>query len=69
MMRLHAGAPHRYYLCQVCGAIREDIYQEGTIVATRWHDEPNGQIPSTVRREALAVLRLPRGEQLPLWDD
>lgn len=69
MMRLHAGTPNRYYLCRVCGAIREDVYRKGAIVTTHWYDEPNGQIPQTVKREAIAVLSMPRGEQLPLWED
>ena len=27
MIRLHVAHAHRFYLCQRCGAVREDIYQ------------------------------------------
>lgn len=53
MMRLHGGSPHRYYLCRRCGAVREDVYSAGAIVEHRWHDSPNGQLPASVRQEAL----------------
>ncbi len=68
MVRLHAGAPHRYYLCRACGAVREDIYHDGAIIEHRWHDAPDGALPSAVREEALEILYAPRGEQLKLWD-
>ena len=68
MVRLHAGGPHRYYLCRACGAVREDVYREGSIVEHRWHDEPDGALPAAVGEEALAVLRAPRGEQMPLFE-
>lgn len=67
MVRLHAGGPNRYYLCRECGAVREDIYREGGIVAHRWHDAPDGTLPWAVRMEAKAILEMPRGEQLELW--
>jgi len=67
MMRLHGGAPNRYYLCRRCGALREDVYRDGAIVEHRWHDGPNGRLPAGVREEALQVLAMPRGEQLTLW--
>lgn len=68
MIRLHAGAPQRYYLCRACGAVREDVYREGVIVAHRWHDAPDGTLPAAVREEALAVLGATRGEQLRLFE-
>jgi hypothetical protein len=68
MIRLHAGAPHRYYLCRVCGAVREDVYRDGVIVVHRWHDAPDGTLPAAVREEALEVLAAPRVEQLALFD-
>jgi hypothetical protein len=68
MMRLHGGGPHRYYLCRQCGAVREDVYQDGAIVEHRWHDAPDGTLPYPVRSEALAVLQVPHGEQLTLWE-
>jgi hypothetical protein len=68
MVRLHAGGPYRYYLCRACGAVREDVYQDGVIVAHRWHDAPDGTLPAAVREEALRVLGAPRAEQLALFD-
>jgi hypothetical protein len=68
MLRLHAGGPHRYYLCRACGAVREDLYHDGAIVAHRWHDSPDGTLPAAVREEASEVLAAPRGEQLGLFD-
>jgi hypothetical protein len=68
MVRLHGGAPCRYYLCRACSAVREDVYREGAIVAHRWHDAPDGALPAAVREEALQVLAAPRGEQLGLFE-
>lgn len=67
MMRLHGGAPHRYYLCRRCGAVREDVYRNGAIVEHRWHDGPNGALPAGVLAEARRVLATRRVEQLSLW--
>jgi len=67
MMRLHGGAPNRYYLCRECGAVREDVYRDGAIVEHRWHDEPDGRLPAGVRQEALRVLGMPHAEQLGFW--
>jgi hypothetical protein len=67
MTRLHAGGPHRYYLCRACGALREDVYRDGAIVARRWHDAPDGTLPPAVREEALEVLAAPHGDQLSLF--
>jgi hypothetical protein len=69
MMRLHGGAPSRYYLCRRCSAIREDVYREGAIVEHRWYDGPNGRLPAGVLQEAVEILALPGGEQLGLWAD
>jgi hypothetical protein len=69
MIRLHGGAPNRYYLCPECGAVREDVYRGGSIVEHCWHDVPDGTLPKSVREEALQVLAAPRGEQLGLWED
>jgi hypothetical protein len=69
MMRLHAGGPNRYYLCRCCAAVREDVYHQGAITAHRWHDGPDRDLPVEVRREAIAVLGAPQGEQLALWPD
>jgi hypothetical protein len=69
MLRLHAGGPNRYYLCRACGAIREDVYRDGAIVAHRWHDAPNGTLPEAVRQEAHDILSAPHADQLELWAD
>jgi len=67
MMRLHGGAPNRYYLCRRCGAVREDVYREGAIVEHRWHDAPDGTLPDAVCQEAWEILAMPHGDQLALW--
>ena len=67
MIRLHGGGPNRYYLCSVCGAVREDVYGDGAIIERRWHESPNGSLPAGVRDEARRVLDAPQGEQLTLW--
>jgi hypothetical protein len=74
MIRIHAGGPNRYYLCRECGAVREDIYQDGAIIEHRWHNpvdtshrtdcSPNGTLPKSVREEARELLEAPVGEQL-----
>lgn len=69
MLRLHGGGPNRYYLCRACGAVREDVYRDGAIVAHCWHDAPNGALPDPVRHEADAILAMPHLHQLPLWPD
>lgn len=69
MLRLHGGAPNRYYLCRACGAVREDVYRDGAIVAHRWHDGPNGRLPAAVRQEARDILSTPHPDQLELWPD
>ena len=66
MIRLHAGAPNRYYLCRECGAAREDVYRGKAIVQRQWHDAPYGTLPEPVRQEALELLEAPSGEQLDL---
>jgi hypothetical protein len=67
MIRLHAGGPSRFYLCPECGAVREDVYRGGAIIAQHWHDGPGEALPEAVREEALAMLETPSGEQLGLW--
>jgi hypothetical protein len=69
MLRLHGGGPNRYYLCRACGAIREDVYRDGAIVAYRWHDAPDGQLPAAIRQEARDILSMPHPDQLELWPD
>ena len=66
MIRLHAGAPNHYYLCLACGAVREDVYEGGAIIAHRWHEESNGALPTAVCEEAVEILAMPKGEQLEL---
>lgn len=69
MVRLHGGAPNRYYLCRRCGAVREDVYADHVIVATHWHDAVNDRLPASVRAEAAPLLNAPQAEQLSLWGD
>jgi len=68
MTRLHAGAPNRYYLCLECGAVREDVYGGGAITGHRWHDAPDGTLPTAVYEEVVEILATPSGEQLELWE-
>jgi hypothetical protein len=69
MIRLQAGGPNRFYLCPECGAVREDVYEDGAIVEHRWHDAPDGTLPEAVREEALEILEEPRGEPLEPWEE
>ena len=68
MHRLHGGGPNRYYLCAECGAIREDVYRDGTIIEHRWHEAPDDALPEAAREEAREILEAPDGEQLELWE-
>lgn len=68
MQRLHVASASRFYLCQKCGAVREDVYQHGAITRQIWHDSP-GTLSSSgaARREAERALRIARTEQLELF--
>jgi hypothetical protein len=66
MIRLHAGGPNRYYLCLECGEVKKDVYRSGAIVEHRWHTAPDSVPSGAVRKEALKVLEMPKGEQLEL---
>jgi len=66
MQRLHAAHANRFYLCQRCGAVREDIYQDGAITRQVWHASPDALSSEVARQEAERVLRIVRTEQLEL---
>jgi hypothetical protein len=70
MTRLHAGGPHRFYLCRRCGAIRAEILRSGRdrgIARVSWYALEDDDLPPAVREEALEILETPQGEQLQLF--
>jgi hypothetical protein len=69
MTRLHAGGPHRYYLCQECGAVRAEILRSGRdrgIARVEWYTLQSNNLPNPVQNEAQAILDTPTGKQLTL---
>ena len=66
MFRLHVTHANRFYLCQRCGAVREDVYQDGAIPRQFWHASPDALSSDVTREEAERVLRIVRTEQLEL---
>jgi hypothetical protein len=72
MLRLHAGGTlARFYLCQRCGAIREDKTQtDGTIADTTFHANLESvDLPAAVVEQARAILSAPRYEQGTLFKE
>ena len=53
--------PNRFYLCPECGAMKEDVYQDGAIVEHRWQDTSHGALLKAMKEGALEVLELPVG--------
>jgi hypothetical protein len=39
------------------------------IIEHRWHEEPNGTLPTAVYEETAKILAMPDGEQLELWEE
>lgn len=66
MQRLLVAHANRFYLCQRCGAVREDVYQNGAITRQVWHASPDALGSDAARQEAERVLRAARTKQLEL---
>jgi hypothetical protein len=71
MLRLHAGRESsRYYLCQHCGTIREDVCRpDGTIAVTHFHQLVSANLPPVVAERAQDILTQPSYRQLPLFGE
>ena len=67
MQRLHVAHANRFYLCQRCGAVREDVYHLGAIARQVWHDSPDALSSDAARAEVKRILALARAEQLELF--
>jgi len=65
MQRLHVAHVNRFYLCQRCGAVREDVCDDiGAITRQVWHDSSDDLSSDVARQEAARVLEIVRTEQL-----
>ena len=67
MIRLSVAHANKFYLCQRCGAVREDVYQGGAIARQVWRASPDALSSDVTREEAEWVLRIVRTEQLELF--
>jgi hypothetical protein len=70
MQRLNVVGPHRYYVCQACGTVREEVCRvDGTILDTRFHRAQSDDLPPVAAEQARDILERPRYEQLSLFGE
>ena len=51
------------------GSTQSAARRSQPIISHRWHEEPNGALPTAVYEEATEILAMPDGEQLELWEE
>ena len=66
MTWLFVAHGNRFYPCQKCGAVREDVYHLEAIARQVWHNSPDTLSSETARHGAERVLETVRTEQLEL---